>query len=246
MIIEARKQSYIESIFLHIMPGILLTAFTYVMTYIFRAKVISSFLFLEIGSIVILLPWVLLILNKYKKVENANSIKELIIYHNKSKWYEYIIYCFVTLLLAVIVLMIFGKTIHLFIKESVFFWLPKWLDISDIFANSKSYSKNMILTVWFFGIITTGITAPILEEIYFRGFLLPRIRGNEIVVIIIGSVLFGFYNCWNLWMLPGRIIIVALLICIVLKKRNIIIALYAHCLLNLIGDTLFSIPIVFH
>lgn len=167
-------------------------------------------------------------------------------YKNKLKWYQYIIYCVVLLLVGLLVLTILNQSIHSIIRRSFFNWLPKQFDISDIYINSNLYSKNMVLTVWFLGLITTGIIAPILEEVYFRGFLLPRIKGNNFWVIVTGSVLFSFYNFWSLWMVPGRIIITLLLVCFVVKKKNITLAIFAHCLLNLVVDSLFAIPIVFH
>jgi membrane protease YdiL (CAAX protease family) len=73
------------------------------------------------------------------------------------------------------------------------------------------------------------------EELYFRGFLLPRmpekLKGWSPLA---NSFLFAIYHTWSPWMIVTRTIALLPLIYVVQRKRNIYVGMIAHCLANLI------------
>jgi hypothetical protein len=245
MIQEIKKQRAIESIILHIVPGVLIALFMFSFGFVFRKYNLPALLFLQLSIFVVLLPWIIIIFRIYKNREFKKSIKDLIPYNEKSKWYEYLLFSIIMLVFAGVIMVIMSKTFQPLIKNNLFNWMPSWMDVTDINNNPQNYSPNMLIFVWFFGILTTGIIAPVLEEVYFRGFLLPRINSGIIGMILVEAVLFSLYHVFSLWMVPGRVIAIIPFIYLVIKKKNIKIAIFGHCLLNIVGDTLSMIPIVF-
>lgn len=82
-------------------------------------------------------------------------------------------------------------------------------------------------------ILLTALIVPITEEIYFRGFLLPRIptqfgRGKPIA----HSFLFAVYHLDSPWMIPVRTLGLLPLIYVALHKKNTQPGIIAHCLVN--------------
>jgi hypothetical protein len=59
-----------------------------------------------------------------------------------------------------------------FLMEKVFSWLPGWFFFAE---NFTQYSTAVLLVTWTFGLVVNGIAGPVVEEMYFRGYLLPRI-----------------------------------------------------------------------
>ena len=75
------------------------------------------------------------------------------------------------------------------------------------------------------------ITGPILEELYFRGYLLPRMRYAGKLAPVLHSLLFALYHVFTPWMFLTRTVGMLPLIYIV-RKKNIYIALIVHVLIN--------------
>ena len=73
------------------------------------------------------------------------------------------------------------------------------------------------------------IVGPLVEELYVRGYLLPRMPGNY--AGLIHSFLFGLYHVWTPWMFITRTVAMLPLIYAV-KKKNIYIGIIVHVLIN--------------
>jgi membrane protease YdiL (CAAX protease family) len=92
--------------------------------------------------------------------------------------------------------------------------------------------SNLILTYALF-LIFIVIILPVLEEFYFRGFLLPRMPSSlKGFGGIFHSLLFALYHTWTPWMFISRTFGVFPLIYVVKRKQNLLIGIIAHCLLN--------------
>jgi hypothetical protein len=83
----------------------------------------------------------------------------------------------------------------------------------------------------------------VIEELYFRGYLLPRMPEKlGGFTAISHSALFALYHTWTPWLFVTRTLAVFPLIDIVKRKENIWVGIIAHCLLNSLD---FIIGIIF-
>jgi membrane protease YdiL (CAAX protease family) len=89
--------------------------------------------------------------------------------------------------------------------------------------------------------ISSGMIAPIIEELYFRGFLLPRIDRLGVWAVLLNVSLFAFHHLWTPLLNPGRILAWFPIIFIVWRKQNIYIGLYVHLITNLMGNGLLTL-----
>ena len=62
------------------------------------------------------------------------------------------------------------------LKGSLFAWIPSWAD--DVFGvkDPGRYSQTTLLALWALALPVAGIAVPLVEELYFRGHLLPRLE----------------------------------------------------------------------
>ena len=77
------------------------------------------------------------------------------------------------------------------------------------------------------------IVAPVVEELYFRGYLLPRMPQR------LGrwrapthAVLFAAYHLWSPWLIPTRVLAILPLAYIAVRTRDVRIGVVTHVVLN--------------
>ena len=85
------------------------------------------------------------------------------------------------------------------VHASVFAWWPSELDYTEHLAN-PGYSRGLLVAAWTLGLAVTTIAVPVVEEAYFRGYLLPRLAHLGRWAPVVNTVLFALYQCG----LPGR------------------------------------------
>jgi hypothetical protein len=57
--------------------------------------------------------------------------------------------------------------------------------------------------------------------------------------------LFAVYHVFSTWMVPIRIIALVPFVYLVWRTKSVTIGIIGHCLLNLVGDAIGTIPVVF-
>ena len=80
-----------------------------------------------------------------------------------------------------------------------------------------------------------GIAGPLVEELYFRGYLLPRIPSRRGWAPLINVILFSLYHFFSPWQNVTRIVALIPLVYTVAWKRNIYLSIFTHCILNTLG-----------
>ena len=84
-------------------------------------------------------------------------------------------------------------------------------------------------------IALTGILVPITEELYFRGYLLPRMPTQfGRLGPAVHSLLFSIYHFHAPWMIPVRTLGILPLIYTTIHTHSVRPGMIAHCLVNLV------------
>jgi membrane protease YdiL (CAAX protease family) len=87
--------------------------------------------------------------------------------------------------------------------------------------------------MWVFGVLVDVIVAPVVEEMYFRGYLLPRISRFGAWAPLLNTVLFSLYHFFNPFGFVSRILEFLPLAYAAWWKRNIYVSMTVHVLFNL-------------
>lgn len=116
----------------------------------------------------------------------------------------------------------------------LFSWFPQHLLLSDFAQNISNYPRSVLwLVVSLSGLL--NVLVPVVEELYFRGFLLPRMSSLNKWAPLLNTVLFSLYHFWLPWEFFNRIIALLPMVYAVWWKRNIFIGIWVHALLNSFG-----------
>jgi membrane protease YdiL (CAAX protease family) len=122
------------------------------------------------------------------------------------------------------------------IRDALFGWAPDWFRDPFLSDEPKRFASSAwTITLGAYAILNV-IAGPIVEELYFRGFLLPRMTAFGRWAPLLDTVLFSLYHFWAPWQFLSRIAGVAPYVYVVRWKRNLYLGLAVHMLLNGIGS----------
>ena len=135
-------------------------------------------------------------------------------------------------ILSVLLVYVPHYPLGLALRENYFAWLPEW------YFNPTFGTDNLQLVARLFliGILVDGLIGPVVEELFFRGYLLPRMAYFKNWAPIINGSLFGLYHFWQPHNMIASIAIGIILSYIVWKKRNVYLGIAIHCTLNILGS----------
>jgi len=121
------------------------------------------------------------------------------------------------------------------IRDALFGWLPSWM-LNPLPTDAiGAYSSSAWTTTLGAYLVLNVFAGPITEELYFRGYLLPRMGQFGRWAPLVNTVLFSLYHFWSPWQFLSRIAGVAPFAYVVWWKRNVYLGMAVHVLLNGIG-----------
>lgn len=116
-------------------------------------------------------------------------------------------------------------------------------EVFDIAQDMNQFSKGIVLTAIIVTFFSTTLIAPVIEELYFRGFLLARMKHLKVKGVLINSLLFAVYHFWSPWLILTRFVALTPLFYFVYKKESIWLGIIVHCLANFM--TVVELAVVF-
>jgi membrane protease YdiL (CAAX protease family) len=123
-----------------------------------------------------------------------------------------------------------------FLAERLFSWMPSWLLPVGRAPQAAAYAPSAMWTTHAVGLALNGIAGPLVEELYFRGYLLPRLsRFGTVGSTVINVLLFSLYHFFSPWQNVTRIVALLPMVYLVARKRSIYLSIFAHCGLNTLG-----------
>jgi len=224
-----------QVIVLHLLPGAIGTVVYILSVPIFTNLGYPSItaLYLPMILAVILLELGYLFYQGQKK-NGQRSLTGVVNYRERVPGWMYVAFPLLILVWGVLVTGLVSPLDNLILNKS-FSWLPDWYTLKNVLDIKTIYSHETILVTAICALILNGLLGPIVEELYFRGYLLPRISRLGRWAPLLNVVLFSFYHFWTPWMFFSRVVLLIPMIYIVKWNQNIYIGMIAHCLLNLIG-----------
>lgn len=226
---DSRKHSLPKSILLHLLPGILIGGFYFVAAPFIREQGFPSVMALTLAGIFVLLPFELGFLLYKKRLTGKKLMGGVIKYTKRISIWQYIVWVLVIFILSGIIFTALKSTSDYFM--TFFNWIPS--DMTLDMGLSKEFSKQKLIITYGSSFVFFVILFPAVEEMYFRGYLLPRMPANlKGWTSVIHSGLFALYHVWSPWFFVARTFGLLPLVYIVKRKENVFLGIIAHSLLN--------------
>ncbi|NTW08832.1 MAG: CPBP family intramembrane metalloprotease [Anaerolineaceae bacterium] len=235
---DVQPHSFWQSILLHLLPGGLLLVF-----YILAVPIVENLglprrFASMLGVFLVLIPFELGVLFYEGKKRNGRfSLRGVVVYRERIPLWQYFLWVPLLIVwssICALLLSPFGD----YLIKTVFSWLPAWFTHSD---NSGTSRIILVVMVTVYGI--ANVSAAIVEELYFRGYLMPRLSRLKGWAPLVNTVLFALQHFLTPWQQPFIILGVLPQAYLVNKKRNIYLGILAHSLLNLLSTILLILSI---
>ena len=217
-----------KCLFLHLAPGIAnIAAILLGLATFWNPSLPPELIFSVFTNLFVLIPVQLGYLYYLaKKRHNPGwSLEGIVVYNQPVSWSRYFIW----------VPAILAPTVIIFATlEPITHWLETFIGVS-VFAKYQMTGVSEVAgIVLFASIVLTGILAPITEELYFRGYLLPRMPSQfGRLKPAAHSLLFSIYHFDTPWMIPVRTLGILPLIYTTIHTHSVRPGIIAHCLINL-------------
>ena len=188
---------------------------------------------LLLGALLIIVPFELgVLLYTGKQLTGRLSLRGSVVYREPLALRQYL------WLVPLVVLASFflpGLVLLLepLIRATLFGWLPTWFAAGpgQIAAYSPAI-RVVTVVLWFISLVIAG---PVVEELYFRGYLLPRIARFKAAAPVLNTLLFALYHFWQPYAILTVILFALPFAYAAWWKRNVYLAIIAHCTVNLIA-----------
>lgn len=222
--IQIEKHSTAQSLILHLFPGVLVGCFYFLVRQPVMNMGYPSLFALMLAFACVLVPVELgYLLYQGKKKTGRFTLQGIISYRKSIPWWQYPVWA-ITIFIATGALFALLKPVDTFLQERLFFWVP---DVN--YGLDGSYSRTTLIVTYSMFLIFNVFLAPLVEELYFRGYLLPRMKGR--FATLLHSFLFATIHVFTPWMIVTRTLALLPLLFGV-KKKNIYIGMIVHILGN--------------
>lgn len=221
---QIEKHSAAQSIILHLLPGILVGCFYFLVRQPVANMGYPSIFALLLAFAFILIPVELgYLLYKGKKKAGRFTLQGIISYRKPIPWWQYLIWPIIIVLVTGAIFRLLNP-VDAFLQERLFFWMP---DVN--YGLDGNYSRTTLIVTYAMFFIFNVFLAPLVEELYFRGYLLPRMKGR--FATFFHSFLFAAVHVFTPWMVITRTLgLLPLLFGV--KKKNIFVGMIVHILGN--------------
>jgi len=129
-------------------------------------------------------------------------------------------------------------------KRAFFSWLPGWFTQS-LTDYAPMYSRGMLIGVFAAWLLFEAILIIPIEEMYFRGFLLPRLWKFGGWSVWINCLLFSTYHVWQMHGLPSIFLGSLPIVTAVWMGKNYRVGMWARIAVSVLAF-IFSVLGVMH
>lgn len=226
---------------LHLVPGALVTVAFVGLAPLVAAAGFPPIAALLIAIVVVLVPFELGVMAW--AAGGARRLLEVVPYRRPMPLRDWL-----WLVPTLIVLAFIGFGAHMVVEpgliDRLFGWLPAWFvaPIDPDHIGDFTRAAWIVTLVAFFAI--NGLVGPIVEELYFRGFLLPRMERFGRWAPLVNVGLFSLYHFWSPWQLVARILGFGPTVYMVGRRRNVYLGMVVHCSLNILSVAIVAAMVV--
>lgn len=219
---------------LHLAPGAITAAVYLALTPLAARLHLPLLAVLLAATVVALAPLELgHLLQQGRKLNGLWSLKGIVLYRGRFRGWHYF-WMAPTVGLVCIAGYIVSARLDRLWQQVAFYWLPARFIFTNV-RQFAQFSRPVLIVVAIARLLVDGLLIPPLEELYFRGYLLPRMSRFGWTAPLLNCVLFAVYHFWQPYNLPTLLFVSLPIVLAVWMTKDVRLGIYTHVLLNMIG-----------
>lgn len=231
--LEYPQHSISKSVLLHLLPGAMITILYVALIPLVNSVGLLSNAALLLGGLIVLIGFELgLLFYEGRKKTGNLTLVGVVFYREPLPLMQYVVLIPLLLVAGLLITSVFGAVVTEPTKNTLFFWLPDWFVLSF----SLEHSKEVLLTGAALALIVNGLIGPIVEETYFRGYLLPRLSRLGKKGVLLNASLFAIYHFFTPWRVVEIALLTLLMGLVVFWKKNIYLGISLHFMGNMTSE----------
>lgn len=220
---------------LHLIPGIVFALVFCLLAKTLMGGGATAYLALIIAIPVCLVPTEMGIMLLWSmKTTGIPSFRTVLGYRARGGSAEWLLIPLLLILIVLIISLVTGP-LSLWLESYLSSWVPEWLTTENTIRELSKVSSAQRRVTFLLAFVLSGLVAPIVEEMYFRGFLLPKMESMGIVAPIVNVFLFAIYHFYLPWNVPAIFFGFVPIAYAVWKRKNFLIGVITHSVINLLG-----------
>jgi membrane protease YdiL (CAAX protease family) len=216
------------SIALHLLPGLLTGAAYYLLAGPVARLGLPSVAALMLAGLLGILPFELGVIALAARRRGVRFF-DLIAYRDRLPGWSFVLWTAGLFVATGLVFTLLTPLTQFLLAQ--FRWLPESMLLN--LGLDGNTARTTLIGVTALNALLGVIVLPVTEELYFRGFLLPRMpAGLKGLAPLAHSLLFALYHFWSPWMLVTRTLGLLPTLYVVRHTRNLYVGMVVHCLVN--------------
>jgi membrane protease YdiL (CAAX protease family) len=222
------------SIALHLLPGVAMVLFV-----VLAAPLVSAWGFPTVFALFVGIPLVIVpielgyLLYQARHTTGTWSLASVVNYRERLSLPKYALWGFGLYAWFMVVLLASISLFDAWIARTFFSWLPESiLQFSSSIEGGGDVSPVVLVVFFIVAFAFNGVIGPVVEELYFRGHLLPRIDRLGRWAPVLNAVLFTVYHFWTPWQI-GRVFGVLPWVYTVWRTRSVYLSIIVHVASNM-------------
>jgi membrane protease YdiL (CAAX protease family) len=233
---STEQHSIGKSLAMHLLPGVLIVSlFVATAPILMRAGFPPLFAMSTIGMTIGLGFQIWHLYNEGRKRNGKWSLEGIVGYREPMPIAHYFAYVPLFVILAFILNTLTQPLGSALLKLCP--WIPAWFEMRNV-QELVQYSRSHLMITFVPYLLMNGIAAPIIEELYFRGYLMSRLSRFGKWTPIVETGLFTLYHFWQPYYWVTQFLSMLPVIYAVWWKKNVKIGIWVHFMLNFVGGLL--------
>ena len=221
----------------HLLPGVAQVGFALAVAPLMPRLGFPPRLALTLGALLVGLPLMVgLLLREARRRNGTFSLRGVVLLRGRLPRWQYAAICLPLVAWGLAALAL-ASPVGAALADGPFRWLPAHLRPGSD-PQPGEYARAAILATLVLTLFVDGLLAPVTEELYFRGYLLPRLWPLRWFAPAANAALFTLFHFWQPYNHLLILLVVLPEVYAVWWKRSLWIAVVLHCFGNSLGATL--------
>ncbi len=219
-----------EAAWLQLVPGLVSLPVFAVLAWLLTSRGLPNMMALGLTILLVEVPvsWAIMRRRVRKETGGRFSLASAFPWHASVPWWQYPVIGLPVILFSTIMMLGVGPKIEHALLSRVFSWAPDWFVMSADPSMFTEMSQTVLLAMWGLSGVGMILVGGFTQELYSRGFLLPRTEQLGRWAPPLNAVVFSVFHLIAPWGWPAFFLLSLPWAYLVWWRRSIKIGLFCH------------------